>query len=126
MFKTLLFTGLIYLLTGIQLVFAQTKTYEQHLTAKEWKIYKDSMKGTGTHISLPKDAKIVFQQDGKWKATHPLQGLTEGTWSFSDPEKLILTDQNNQNLILKIVKLDNSELNFKTTIKLATYQYVFK
>jgi len=125
MSKKLLLASLAFIFSGITLVFAQTKTDEQYLTAKEWKIQKDSMKGTGTHITLPKDTKIIFHQDGKWKATHPLHGMTEGNWSISEPDKLLLTGQNNQNLTLKIIKLDSNEFNFKTTIKLATYHYIF-
>lgn len=125
MIKKLLLASLVFVFSGITLVFAQTKTYEQYLTAKEWTIQKESMKGTGTHISLPEDTKITFHQDGKWKATHPLQGMTEGTWSIREPDRLLLTSQNNQNLALKIIKLDNNEFNFKATIKLATYHYIF-
>lgn len=83
------------------------------LTAANWVLTEDVMSGIGTHKSLTKNTELKFEDNGTWKSSQPILGVTEGTWKKDKKGETIMTFSNRQRAVVKNVTRQKLEIEYK-------------
>ena len=91
--------------------FAQ-KADPQKLTGYTWLLSEEVLSGESKQPATDKDIHLDFSKDGKWKATHPLQGASNGTWQLDKNGKLIMTLSGRKNAEIVLADGEHLEIIF--------------